>query len=170
MVGTVEVDAATDTTPTVTPTPGGPTPTPGSFGVAQRTIGTRGAQAARDGAQPPARGADGGAAAADPHADADGPRAATPTPTPTAQAAQTVHVTVGNDFFRDASSGNSTTTIPAGTTVEWDWTTGPHTTTSGTAACGDGNWNSRHEFRRHFTHTFTTAGDVPLLLCVFTCR
>ena len=40
MVGSMVVEAATDTTPTVTPTPGGPTPTPGSFGVEQRPIGT----------------------------------------------------------------------------------------------------------------------------------
>ncbi len=38
----------------------------------------------------------------------------------------------GGTTFVDSVSGTSTTTITAGTTVEWDWVTGLHSTTSGT--------------------------------------
>jgi plastocyanin len=88
----------------------------------------------------------------------------TATPTPTAPAAQVHTVTIGNDFFRDSTSGNSTTSVPVGTTVEWDWSAGTHTTTSGPCPpCGgDGNWNSGlMSSGGKFQHTFTTAGSFP---------
>ena len=58
----------------------------------------------------------------------------TPTPTPPAGGA-TATVDVGpggGNAFVDRTSGNSTTTINAGDTVEWIWQSGFHSTTSGT--------------------------------------
>ena len=172
MVGTVEVDAATDTTPTVTPTPGGPTPTPGSFGVANRTLGNESSRPPRTMRNPerpvPTAGPPQPTHTPTPTAPAVSP---TPTPTPTAPAAQVHKVTVGSDFFRDSSSGNSSTTIPVGTTVEWDFTQATHTTTSGPCPpCGgDGTWNSGlTSAGGKFTHTFTTAGTFPYFCGVHT--
>jgi plastocyanin len=58
----------------------------------------------------------------------------TPTITPTTNPNHIVFVGQGGNQFVDSSSGTSTTTIPAGTTVEWQWAAGvgPHSTTSGT--------------------------------------
>jgi plastocyanin len=166
MVGSVVVEAATDTTPTVTPTPGGPTPTPGSFGVEQRTIGT-------EAKRPPviARNLQREVPTAGPpqptHTPTPTAGAPTPTPTPTAPAAQVHTVTVGSDFFRDSSSGNSSTTIAVGTTVEWDFTSATHSTTSGNCCNGDGVWNSGlMSSGGKFQHTFTAAGSFPYFCLV----
>jgi plastocyanin len=73
----------------------------------------------------------------------------------------------GGAVFRDQISGTSTTTIPAGTTVEWQWQGANHSTTSGTcdaSNCIPGpvfgeNWNSAvHSPPFNFTYTFDTPG------------
>ncbi len=79
-----------------------------------------------------------------------------------AQAA-TRTVTISNFKFTDASSGNSTTTINAGDTVNWVWGGGTHSTTSG--ACGgsncvpDGLWDSSIKSSGTFSRTFAAAGS-----------
>ncbi|HEY7113140.1 MAG TPA: PKD domain-containing protein [Thermoanaerobaculia bacterium] len=172
MVGQVEVEAATETTPTVTPTAGGGGPTPTPVALAQRVLGGDAAQrpklTPRDlQRQVPTAGPPQPTHTPTP---TGGVPTATPTPTPTAPAAQTVHVTVGNDFFRDASSGNSTTTITAGTTIQWDFQ-GHHTTTSGPCppCSGDGTWNSNAlNSGDHFSHTFPSAGNFPYFCGIHT--
>jgi PKD repeat protein len=93
-----------------------------------------------------------------------------PTPTPTPSAGQTRHVTVGNTFFRDAVSGNSTTTISVGTEVEWDWQAGFHTTTSGPCppCTPSGVWDSGGKGSGNFKFTFTQAGTFPYYCGVHT--
>ena len=44
--------------------------------------------------------------------------------------AATQNVSVGNNFFSDATSATSTTTIVAGDTVVWTWTAGSHSVTA----------------------------------------
>lgn len=44
--------------------------------------------------------------------------------------AATQNVSVGNNFFRDATSATSTTTIVAGDTVLWTWAAGSHSVTA----------------------------------------
>ena len=171
MVGQVEVQAASDDTPTptVTPSAGGQTPTPG---VAQRVLGGKASQrpelTPRDLQRPvPPPGTPFPTRTPTPTPGAPTP---TPTPTPTAPAAQVRKVTVGNDFFRDQSSNNSTTTISVGTEVEWDFSQGTHTTTSGPCppCSGDGTWNSGVMSSGSFTHTFTTAGTFNYFCGVHT--
>jgi plastocyanin len=90
----------------------------------------------------------------------------TPTPTPPAGGA-TATVDVGpggGNAFVDRTSGNSTTTINAGDTVEWIWQTGFHSTTSGTCTTtcqGDGVWDSGVGTGMTFSHTFTQSGTFP---------
>ena len=93
-----------------------------------------------------------------------------PTPTPTPQPAQERKVSVQNFFFRDAVSGNSTTTIPVGTEVEWDFEGGFHTTTSGQCppCTGEPGWNSGGMSSGNFKHTFTQAGTFPYFCAVHT--
>src|SRR4051794_31443378 len=56
-----------------------------------------------------------------------------PTQTPAPGGTATVDVGAGGAFaFVDRASGTNTTTIPAGSTVHWNWVTGAHSTTSGT--------------------------------------
>lgn len=82
----------------------------------------------------------------------------------TAAHGATRHVNVGQGGlnFVDTSSGNSTTTINVGDTVQWDWVGGGHSTTSGTcggSSCSqDGIWNSGVMSGGSFSHTFNTAG------------
>jgi PKD repeat protein len=85
--------------------------------------------------------------------------APSPTPTPTAPPAQTRDVDINDFFFRDRVSGNSTTTVDAGTKVEWHWVSGFHSTTSGPCppCSGDGVWNSNSKSSGTFDHTFTDA-------------
>ena len=89
---------------------------------------------------------------------------ATPTPMPTNQAATVDVGQGGGTVFVDQQSGNSTTTIKAGSTVKWVWVNGTHSTTSGTCpamggACNpDGNWDSGIGSGMSFSHTFSTPG------------
>ena len=56
-----------------------------------------------------------------------------PTPTPPGAAVRTVQVGPGGGMsFVDSQSGNSTSTINVGDTIEWVWVSGFHSTTSGT--------------------------------------
>ena len=82
-----------------------------------------------------------------------------PTPTPTPPAAATRVIEIHNFFFRDRVSGNNTTTISAGTKVEWEWEDGLHSTTSGPCppCSGDGGWDSGNKSSGTFDHTFTDA-------------
>jgi len=94
---------------------------------------------------------------------------ATATPTPTPQAGATRNVRVGDIFFRDSTTGNSTTTISVGTKVEWDWEGSiPHSTTSG--ACPpctpDGRWNSGIKSSGNFEFTFNQAGSFDYFCLV----
>jgi plastocyanin len=77
----------------------------------------------------------------------------------------TVNVGQGGGFvFMDQQSGNSTTTIRAGGTVNWVWVSGTHSTTSGTCSGGcsaDGNWDSGINSGGSFQRTFPTAGTFP---------
>jgi PKD repeat protein len=83
----------------------------------------------------------------------------TPTPTPTVAASQTRMVSVQDFSFRDQVTGNSSTTVNVGDTVQWNWVGGFHTSTSG--ACppcsGDGKWASGGRGSGSFSHTFTEA-------------
>ena len=67
--------------------------------------------------------------------------------------------------FVDAVSGTSTSTIAVGDTVQWTWSSGFHSTTSGpcgaTTCTADGKWDSgAHATPFSFSHTatFATAG------------
>jgi plastocyanin len=92
----------------------------------------------------------------------------TATPAPGSQNA-TVNVGQGGGFvFMDQQSGNSTTTIRAGGTVNWVWVSSiPHSTTSGTCPAGggectpDGNWDSGIQSTGSFQHTFSSPGTFP---------
>jgi plastocyanin len=95
---------------------------------------------------------------------------ANPTPTPVpGNMNATVNVGQGGGFvFMDQQSGNSTTTISVGGTVNWVWVGSiPHSTTSGTCPAGggectpDGNWDSGIQSTGSFQHTFSSAGTFP---------
>ncbi|HEY3204657.1 MAG TPA: hypothetical protein VGL03_13480 [Thermoanaerobaculia bacterium] len=90
----------------------------------------------------------------------------TQTPTPTPNPNHIVAVGQGGNQFVDAASGTNLTTIHVGETVEWDWSAGTHSTTSGTCTSGfcspDFIWDSQvHDTPFSFTHTFPTAGTFP---------
>src|SRR5215813_5568620 len=88
---------------------------------------------------------------------------ATPTP-PAGNMNATVNVgNGGGNSFMDQQSGNNTTTIRAGGTVNWTWVSGTHSTTSGTCPpageCNpDGNWDSGIQSGGSFQKTFSSAG------------
>lgn len=66
-------------------------------------------------------------------------------------------VLVGNFFFRDEVSNNSTSTINVGDTIRWVWQGGTHTTTS-----VDWLWDEEISAnRRTFEYTFTQPGTYP---------
>jgi plastocyanin len=97
------------------------------------------------------------------------PIAGAPTPTPSAGQTATVNVGQGGNVFVDQKSGSSTTTIHPGDTVRWVWTSGAHSTTSGTCAGGcspSGLWDSGVGSGMTFTHTFTQAGTYPYFCLV----
>jgi plastocyanin len=98
------------------------------------------------------------------------PVGTTPTPTPPASATRIVDVGPGGAMtFVDRVSGNSTTTIAVGDTVNWIWQTGIHSTTSGTCTVGctpDGTWDSGSGSGLNFSHTFTQAGTFPYFCIV----
>jgi len=97
-----------------------------------------------------------------------------PGPTPTPGPPRIVHVgqsAMGQpeNLFLDTVSNASTTTIKAGTSVEWIWLSGYHSTTSGTCPMGcvpDGNWNSGIGAGLVFQHTFPTPGTFPYFCSV----
>ncbi len=74
-------------------------------------------------------------------------------------ATRIVHVGQGGTKFVDAVSGTSTSTIAVGDTVEWTWTAGLHSTTSGpcaTTCTADGLWDSGAN-SAPFTFSHTTS-------------
>jgi len=89
----------------------------------------------------------------------------TVTPTPPVGGTRTVNVGQGGTNFVDQVSGNSTTTIPVGTTVTWTWVGSPHSVTSG--ACPpcqhDDNFGTEQSFSppHTFSFTFNTPGTFP---------
>ena len=82
-----------------------------------------------------------------------------------ASAQQTRRVDVGNNFFADAASANSTSTINVGDTIQWVWVAGFHTTTSGTCTGGcvaNGLWNASIDGPgATFSRVFNTPGTFP---------
>jgi plastocyanin len=104
--------------------------------------------------------------------------AATPTPpsgpTPTPGPPQIVSIgkAAGGELanaFVDAQSGTSTSTIHAGDTIEWQWLSGYHSTTSGTCPLGcvpNGLWDSGIQVGSTFRHTFPVAGTFPYFCSV----
>ena len=92
------------------------------------------------------------------------PMMGTPTPAPGPQAA-TVNVGQGGHNFVDQQSGTSTTTIHVGSTVNWVWVDGTHSTTSGSCPGGacqaNGQWDSGVGSGMMFSHTFMQAGTFP---------
>ena len=98
------------------------------------------------------------------------PGAPTPTPMPGGGQTEMVQVgTGGGTVFTDQKSGNSTTTIHVGDTVQWVWVSGFHSTTSGSCSgsCNpDGVWNSGAGSGMTFSHTFTSAGTFPYFCLV----
>jgi len=75
-----------------------------------------------------------------------------------------VHVSV-NDF----NFSPATITVEQGDQVEWDWTAGVHTTTSGTPCTADGLWNAQiTSGNPTFTFTFNSTGTFPYF-CTFHC-
>ncbi|HKD19442.1 MAG TPA: hypothetical protein VKG23_16435, partial [Thermoanaerobaculia bacterium] len=73
----------------------------------------------------------------------------------------------GGTVFVDQTSGNNTTTIHVGDTVQWVWVSGTHSTTSGTCTGGgyygtctpDGTWESGQNSPPHmFSKTFSQTG------------
>jgi plastocyanin len=88
----------------------------------------------------------------------------TPTPMPAPHTAM-VNVGQGGNNFVDQTSGNSTTTIHAGDTVQWTWVAGFHSTTSGACPGGtcqaNGIWDSGIGSSMTFRHTFPQAGSFP---------
>jgi plastocyanin len=89
----------------------------------------------------------------------------TPTPTPPAGQTRVVDVGPGGAMtFVDRVSGNSTTTINVGDTVNWVWVTDVHSTTSGTCTVTctpDGIWDSGVGQGLTFSHTFNQPGTFP---------
>jgi plastocyanin len=100
------------------------------------------------------------------------PTLAAPTPTPTQPAVTTRIVDVEDFFFRDTQELTSTSHIHVGDTVQWNWISGFHSTTSGPCPpCsqnGDGNWNSGARSSPSFSHTFNSAGTFPYYCNVHT--
>ncbi|MGE5412993.1 MAG: PKD domain-containing protein [Syntrophomonadaceae bacterium] len=75
----------------------------------------------------------------------------------------------GGTVFMDQTSGNSTTTIHVGDTVQWMWVSGTHSTTSGACTSGggyyggactpDGQWDSgQHSTGNTYSRTFAAVG------------
>ncbi len=85
------------------------------------------------------------------------PVAPTPTATPASGGTRTVNVGQDGTNFVDPISGNSTTTISAGTTVHWVWVNSTHSTTSNA-----GVWDSGiHSTPNTFDFQFNTPGTFP---------
>ena len=102
---------------------------------------------------------------------------ATPTPTGGPTPTPSLHnVLVGRNasgspdiVFLDSSSGTSTSTIRAGEAIQWIWSSGLHSTTSGTCPNGcipNGLWDSGIASGITFRHTFPVAGTYPYFCSV----
>ena len=96
----------------------------------------------------------------------------TPTPTPNPFHVVFVGFDLGNQFT-DSVSGTSTTTIPVGTTVQWVWQNGLHSSTSGTCSASncipDGMWTSGQlQPPSTFNFTFNTPGTFTYYCTVHT--
>ena len=71
--------------------------------------------------------------------------------------AATVQVQVGGNSLK---FNPASVDIQIGDTVQWTWSTGQHSTTSGTPGAPDGIWDSGiHSTPFTFSHTFSTAGS-----------
>lgn len=87
-------------------------------------------------------------------------------PTPPASA-HTVEVGSGGaNRFSDSQSHTSTSTIRAGQTVQWVWSGGFHSTTSGVCCNPDGRWDSGAKSSGTFSRTFPSAGSFPYFCSV----
>lgn len=74
------------------------------------------------------------------------------------------NVSVSNTAFSPANLE-----ILAGDTVQWNWVSGSHTTTSGSPCTADGRWNAQLNMSNPtFAFTFTEAGTYPYF-CVPHC-
>ena len=88
--------------------------------------------------------------------------------------AATRTVTISNFAFTDAVSNNSTTVINAGDTVQWTWSSGTHSATSGTCSgpgtcTPSGTWDSTILGTPNtFSFTFNNAGSFPYYCRVHT--
>jgi len=95
------------------------------------------------------------------------PTPAQPTPTPGAPRVVMVGRTSGGqpaNVYVDSVSGTSTSTIHVGDTIQWVWSSGTHSTTSGACSAGcvpNGLWDSGRLQGGTFQYTFTTAGTYP---------
>jgi plastocyanin len=78
---------------------------------------------------------------------------------PCLASATTFTVTVGDGGFRFSPSS---VTIQPGDTVQWTWSAGGHSSTSGSPGSPNGLWDSgiRNQGAT-FSHTFNTAGSFP---------
>ena len=82
----------------------------------------------------------------------------------TAQAA-TQDVAVQDDEYVDGASGNSTTTITAGDTVQWTWT-GSHQHTVDSNTGGESFSSGAERTSGTFSHTFDTPGTYTYICAV----
>ena len=97
--------------------------------------------------------------------------APSPTPTPPAGGIRVVNVGQAGNSFTDSQSGNRTTTVRVGDTVQWNWAAGTHSSTSGECRdsggqyggydCdNDGIWSSgEHSSPYQYSRTFTAPGN-----------
>ncbi len=92
----------------------------------------------------------------------------TPTPAPSGGTMHIVNTGLGGNLFVDAVSGNSTTTIKVGDTVQWIFVGGTsHSTTSGNCCTASGLWDSGvHGSGFLFQRTFTQTGSFPYFCTV----
>jgi plastocyanin len=71
----------------------------------------------------------------------------------------------GTNSFYDVASGTTNTTIVVGRTVQWNFVSGYHSTTSGSCTTGctpDLLWNSgNHNAPYVYTFTFNQVGTYP---------
>jgi hypothetical protein len=89
------------------------------------------------------------------------PGVPTPTPPPSAGSTRIVNAAPGN-IFLDTQSGNSTTTIKAGDTVQWNFVDSvAHSSTSGTCCTPSGLWDSGVKSSGSFSHKFSQSGTFP---------
>ena len=103
-------------------------------------------------------------------------RTFTPTPIPTQNPNRVVFVGdgPGNIGFVDSVSGTSQSNIPVGTTVQWNWLNGPHSSTSGTCnasncvagSVGGELWDSGQRSTGSFTYTFNNVGTFTYFCTV----